>query len=189
MSEIIAVVLAAALADNILFAKMLGLCPFINLSKRVETAAGIGAATFVVLTVSCMAAWALNAALPDSWAALRPLLFIAVVACLVQVAEILTRLAAPLLHRRLGVFLPLIATNCAVLGVMLLAVRDDAGFAAATARGVGGGAGFFLAVVCMALLRQRIVESEVPAAMRGAPLALVGAGLMALTFSGLLTPG
>ena len=88
MSEIIAVVLAAALADNILFAKMLGLCPFINLSKRVETAAGIGAATFVVLTVSCMAAWALNAALPDSWAALRPLLFIAVVACLVQVAEI-----------------------------------------------------------------------------------------------------
>lgn len=186
MSEFFAVVIVAALVDNIVLAKMLGLCPFIGLSKRLDVAVGVGAATTVVLTVACALAWGLNILLPPAFIALRPLVFITVVAAAVQAVEMFMRLAMPLLHRTLGVFLPLIATNCAVLGIMLLITQqEDAGFWRVLAGGLGGGIGFCLAVVAMALLRQRIVEMDVPAAFRGAPLAVISAGIMALAFSGL----
>lgn len=181
-----AIIAAAALADNIVLAKMLGLCPFAGLSRRMDVAAGVGFATAVVLTVSAAAAWLINHALLESLPAVRPLVFIALAATIVQAAEQLMRWKMPRMHRMLGVYLPLIATNCAVLAVMLLAVRDAPdSFLHATARGFGGGVGFMLAVICLAAVRGRIVESRTPMTMRGAPLTMITAGWMALAFSGL----
>lgn len=189
MSAFFSVVIVAALAENIVLTKMLGLCPFIGLSRRLDVAVGVGLATTAVLTIACALAWGIQQILPPGLAALavlRPLLFIAVVAIAVQAAEMALRLALPLLHRVLGVFLPLIAVNCAVLGIMLLALQGEAaGFWQVVGGGLGGGLGFCLAVVAMALLRRRIVEAEVPAAFRGAPLAVISAGIMALAFSAL----
>ena len=186
MSAFAAMVVTAALAENIVLAKMLGLCPFIGLSRRLDVAIGVGLATTAVLTLACAIAWGLNALLPAPLLVLRPLLFIAVVAVAVQSAEMALRLFLPLLHRTLGVFLPLIATNCAVLGIMLLLVqKGDVGFWHAVGGGLGGGLGFCLAVVSLALLRRRIVEAQVPNAFRGAPLAVISAGIMALAFSAL----
>ena len=181
-----AVIAAAALAENIVLAKMLGLCPFAGLSRRMDVAAGVGLATAAVLTVSSAAAWIVNHFLLSDFPAARPLVFIALAAAIVQAAEQLMRSRTPQMHRMLGVYLPLIATNCAVLAVMLLAVRDAPdSFLHATARGFGGGIGFALAVVCLAAVRARLVESRAPPLMRGAPLTMITAGWMALAFSGL----
>lgn len=185
MNDFFTVIIVAALIDNIVLTKLLGLCPFMGLSRRLDVAVGVGAATTLVLTAACVAAWALNHLLPPALFSLRPLVFIAAVACAVQATEMVLRLAAPLLHRALGVFLPLIATNCAVLGIMLLLIEKETSFARAAAGGLGGGLGFSLAVVAMALLRQRIVEAQVPAAFRGAPVAVLSAGIMALALSGI----
>ena len=193
--SVAAVIAAAALADNIVLAKMLGLCPFAGLSRRLDVAFGVGCATWAVLTFACAVAWAADYFLLAAFPVLRPAVFIAVVAALVQFAELVMRIQFPLLHRALGVYLPLVATNCAVLGVMLLALTPDS-FAAppppaqqflrAVAFGFGGGLGFLLAVTVFALARERIAEALVPAAMRGAPLAMLTAGFMALAFSALV---
>ena len=181
-----AVIAAAALADNIVLAKMLGLCPFAGLSKRMDVAFGVGAATAVVLTISSAAAWCVDRAFLESYPAARPLVFIALAAATVQAAEQLMRWKTPRMHRMLGVYLPLIATNCAVLAVMLLAVRDSPdSFLRATAQGFGGGIGFMFAVICLASLRGRMIESRAPIMMRGAPLTMITAGWMALAFAGL----
>ena len=193
--SIAAVIVAAALADNIVLAKMLGLCPFAGLSRRLDVAFGVGCATLAVLTLASAAAWLADYFLLDGIPALRPAVFIAVVAALVQFAELTTRIKFPVLHRALGVYLPLVATNCAVLGVMLLALAPDAfapaqsapaDFARTVAFGFGGGLGFLLAVSVFALVRERVAEAPVPECMRGAPLAMLTAGLMALGFSALV---
>ena len=193
--SVAAVIAAAALADNIVLAKMLGLCPFTGLSRRLDVAFGVGCATLAVLTLACAAAWLADFFLLNQAPALRPAVFIAVVAALVQFAEIVMRIQFPILHRALGVYLPLVATNCAVLGVMLLALAPDpfaasppppAAFVRAVAFGFGGGAGFLLAVTALALIRERIAESLAPECMRGAPLAMLTAGFMALAFSALV---
>ena len=181
-----AAILAAALAENIVLAKMLGLCPFAGLSRRPGVAVGIGLATTFVLTASSAAAWFAARLLPDEFSALRPPVFIALAAVFVQAAEHLMRRGAPRLHRMLGVYLPLIATNCAVLAVMLLAVRGGAdSWHGAALLGFGGGLGFMLAVVGLSFARGRIVESAAPKVFRGAPLTMLTAGWMALAFSGL----
>ncbi|MCH9705265.1 MAG: electron transport complex subunit RsxA [Proteobacteria bacterium] len=186
MSAFIAVVITAALADNIVLGKMLGLCPFISLSRRLDIALGVGVATTAVLTVACALAWCLEGLLPEAFAPLRPLIFIAVVACAVQATTMLMQLTLPLIHRMLGVFLPLIATNCAILGIMLLSLQqENASFTQVVAHGLGGGLGFMLAIVAFALIRLRISEAQVPPTFRGAPLAVINAGWMALAFSGL----
>ena len=188
MSAFAAVVFAAALAENIVLAKMLGLCPFAGLSRRLDVAVGVGLATCAVLTVASFAAYWADALLLAEMPLLRPLVFIATASAAVAAAELIMRLFAPLLHRALGLYLPLIATNCAVLGIMLIAVSgENNNWLQATAQGFGGGLGFMLAVVVFALLRARIVEARVPAAMRGAPLAMITAGWMALAFSALPT--
>jgi electron transport complex protein RnfA len=184
MSALAAAIAAAALADNIVLTRMLGLCPFSGLSKRLDLAFGIGLATTFVLTLAAAAAWTLDRALLGERAFLRPLVFIAVIAAIVQFVEIAMRRISPLLHRALGVYLPLIATNCAVLGIALLAVREEGGLAAATARGLGGGLGFALAIVVFAALRARLNEAAIPRPFRGAAIAMITAGLMALAFSG-----
>lgn len=183
----VALVFAAAIAENIVLAKMLGLCPFAGLSRRLDVAIGVGAATSAVLTFASVAAYYANE-LIGGLLLLRPMVFIAIASGAVAAAELLMRLFAPVMHRALGLYLPLIATNCAVLGVMLLAAGggdEDGGALSALAQGLGGGLGFMLAVVVFALLRERIVESIVPPSMRGAPLAMITAGWMALAFSAL----
>ena len=182
-----ALVFVAAIAENIVLAKMLGLCPFAGLSRRLDVAVGVGIATCAVLTFASVAAHYANMVI-GGLLLLRPMVFIAIASGAVAAAELLMRLFAPVMHRALGLYLPLIATNCAVLGVMLLAAggdNEDGGAVSALARGFGGGLGFMLAVVVFALLRGRIVESIVPPVMRGAPLAMITAGWMALAFSAL----
>ena len=179
----VAAVFAAAVADNMVLAKMLGLCPFMSLSRQVGVAAGVGFATTAALTLSALAAWPLFLLLPPQLLPLRPLALIVVVACVVQATEALCRLYAPLLHRRLGVFLPLIAANCAVLGALLLATQPATRLAEGLALAFGGGLGFALALLCFAFLRERIVTARVPPLLRGAPLAMITAGWMTLAFS------
>lgn len=185
MTEAAAIIAAAALAENIVLAKMLGLCPFTGLSRRLDVAAGVGAATAATLTVCAAVAWLSAQALPAGMEAAQPAIFIAVAAAVVQAAELLMRMGAPRMHRMLGVYLPLIATNCAVLAVMLLAARLEDSLWHAALAGFGGGLGFMMAVVCLALVRERIVEAKIPKHLRGAPLAMITAGWMALAFSGL----
>ncbi|MGI9307124.1 MAG: electron transport complex protein RnfA [Gammaproteobacteria bacterium] len=181
-----AIIAAAALAENIVLAKMLGLCPFAGLSRRLDIALGIGLATTFILTASSAAAWALNHFLLAEFSALQAPAFIALAAVFVQGAEHIMRLGAPRMHRMLGVYLPLITTNCAVLAVMLLAVRGNSdSLQSAALQGFGGGLGFMLAVAGLALARGRVVESKTPALFRGAPLTMITAGWMALAFSGL----
>ena len=165
---------------------MLGLCPFTGLSRRLDVALGVGAATTLVLTTAAAAAWLLNHYLLAATPAAQPLVFIGLAAFLVQAMEQFMRWKMPLLHRMLGIYLPLIATNCAVLAVILLAVRQAPdSLWEAVCRGFGGGLGFMLAVLCLALLRERVVETQTPKFMRGAPLTMITAGWMALAFSGL----
>ena len=184
MDGAVGLIVATALADNLVLTYLLGLCPLIGLSKRLPVAIGVGAATTAVLIVSSALAWVVEWFLPPLLQPARPLLLIAVIACVVQITESLTRLYAPLMHRHLGIFLPLIATNCAVLGGVLIALREAGGrFADTIAIGAGGGLGFWLAIVGLASLRDRIVEAKVPAFLRGAPIMVLCAGLMALTFS------
>lgn len=190
MDEFFAIIISAAVVDNIVLAKMLGLCPFISLSKRLSLAVGVGVVTTFILTAAVMMIYAVEVLIGGvaGLQPLRPLVFIALIAVAVQAVEILMRVFLPLLHRSLGVFLPLVATNCAVLGVVLLALRDyPASFASAAAFGLGGGLGFLLAIVCAAAINMRIVETQVPTLIRGAPLAMMSAGIMALAFAGLAT--
>ena len=152
-----------------------------------DVAAGVGLATAVVLVVASAAAWLVNRAFLEFHPVAQAPVFIAVAAIIVQTMELFMRWKMPQTHRILGLYLPLIATNCAVLAVMLLAVRGAPDSPAdAIAIGLGGGIGFMLAVVCFAAVRERIVESATPALMRGAPLAMISAGWMAVAFSGML---
>lgn len=176
----------AALVNNFVLAKFLGLCPFMGVSKNLDTAYGMALATGFVLTLSSLLAWMVHhwLLLPLGLEHLRTLSFILVIASLVQFTEQLMRARSPLLYRTLGIFLPLITTNCAVLGVALLNVQAEHDLLHAIVSGLGAAAGFGLVLVLFAAMRERLEASPVPAALRGTPIALVSAGLMALAFMG-----
>jgi electron transport complex protein RnfA len=176
----------AALVNNFVLAKFLGLCPFMGVSKNLDTAYGMALATGFVLTLSAMLAWMLHHWLlaPLGLGHLRTLSFILVIASVVQFTEQLMRARSPLLYRNLGIFLPLITTNCAVLGVALLNVQAEHDLLSAIFAGFGAAAGFGLVLVLFAAMRERLEASPVPAALRGTPIALISAGLMALAFMG-----
>ena len=176
----------AALVNNFVLAKFLGLCPFMGVSRNLDTAYGMALATGFVLTLSSMLAWMVHHWLlvPLDLGHLRTLGFILVIASVVQFTEQLMRARSPLLYRTLGIFLPLITTNCAVLGVALLNVQAEHDLLHAILAGFGAAAGFGLVLVMFAAMRERLEASPVPAALRGAPIALISAGLMALAFMG-----
>ena len=186
MTELWLLALGASLVNNFVLTHFLGLCPFVGVSRRFEAAAGMALATMFVLTIASGLSfslwhWVLQ---PLGLEYLRTLGFILLIAGVVQFTELMIRATSPLLHQVLGIFLPLITTNCAVLGVALLNVQVAETFLQALFYGFGAAAGFALVLVLFAALRERIAAADVPAAFRGAPIALVTAGLMALAFMG-----
>lgn len=186
MPDLALILLGAVLVNNFVLAKFLGLCPFMGVSKRLDSAYGMALATGFVLTLSAALAWLVQHWLlaPFGLDHLRTLSFILVIAAVVQFTESVMRAQSPLLYRVLGIFLPLITTNCAVLGVALLNVQGERGFFEAVLFGFGAGLGFGLVLILFGAMRERLEAADVPAAFRGSPIALVTAGLMALAFLG-----
>ena len=186
MTDLLLLSIGASLVNNFVLTQFLGLCPFVGVSRRFEAAAGMALATLFVLTLASGASWAAWHWLlePLGLGYLRTLVFILIIAATVQATEMLVRATSPLLHELLGVFLPLITTNCAVLGVALLNLDRRHGLLESLVFGAAAAAGFGLALLAFAGLRERLEYADLPAAFRGAPIALVTAGLMALAFMG-----
>lgn len=186
MSELALIIMATVLVNNFVLVKFLGLCPPLGASTRVDTALGMSLATTFVLTIASGASYMIDTYLlvPLELEYLRLLAFIVVIAAAVQITEMFVRHSNPMLHQVLGLYLPLITTNCAVLGVALLNTRQSGSFVEALAYGVGGGLGFCLVMVLFAGLRERLDAADVPAPFRGPAVALITAGMMSMAFIG-----
>lgn len=186
MQDLLLVLLGTAIVNNVVLAKFLGLCPFMGTSTKLDTALGMGLATMSVLTLSTALVWAVDALLlaPLGLGFLRTMAFILVIAAVVQFTEIVIRRISPPLYQALGVYLPLITTNCAVLGVALLTVQAGHGFVASLLRGFASGLGFALVLAIFAGLRERLAIADVPKAFEGAPIGFITAGVLSLAFMG-----
>lgn len=186
MTDYLLLLVGTVLVNNFVLVKFLGLCPFMGVSKKLETAIGMGLATTFVLTLASVCAWAVNAFIlvPLALEYLRTLAFILVIAVVVQFTELAVRKTSPALYRLLGIFLPLITTNCAVLGVALLNVNQSHNFMQSAVYGFSAAAGFSLVMVLFAAIRERLAVADVPAPFRGSSIALITAGLMSLAFMG-----
>ena len=184
--ELLAITLGAILANNFIFSQFLGICPFLGVSKKVDTAVGMGIAVTFVMGLASAITWAVNRfiLIPFELGYMQTVAFILVIAALVQFIEMFLQKAMPSLYTALGVYLPLITTNCAVLGVALLNIQSNYNFIESVVYGITGGLGFLLAIVLFASIRERLVFAEYPKAFEGFPIALVTAGLMALAFMG-----
>ena len=184
--ELFLIILSTALVNNVVLVKFLGLCPLMGVSNKLDSALGMGLATTFVLTLAAFAGWLLEhyVLTPLNLGFLRILTFILVIAVVVQFTEMLVRKTSPALYQVLGIFLPLITTNCAVLGVALLNVQQENGFFESLLYGFGSALGFTLVLVMFAGLRERLALANVPAVFDGAPIAYVVAGLMSLAFMG-----
>lgn len=184
--DLVLIIVSAALVNNFVLIQFLGLCPFLGVSGSTEGAVGMAMATAFVLTLSAVAShllqtWVLT---PLNLEYLSTVGFIVVIAALVQLTELLLRHSAPLLHRILGIYLPLITSNCAVLGVALLNLRKSHSLLESALYGFGAALGFGLVLVALAAARERLELADVPTSFRGAPIGLITAGLMALAFMG-----
>jgi Na+-translocating ferredoxin:NAD+ oxidoreductase subunit A len=186
MSEIIVILIGTILVNNFVLTRFLGLCPFMGVSRNLEAAAGMSLATAFVLTLSSATAYLLHTYLlvPLDLEYLRTLSFILVIAGSVQFTEIMVRRLSPLLDQVLGIFIPLIATNCAVLGVALINVQQSNNFLESVFFGLGAAAGFALVLVLFASIRERLDAADIPVPFRGTAIALMTAGIMSLAFMG-----
>ena len=186
MTEYALILISTVLVNNFVLVKFLGLCPLLGASTRVETAVGMSLATTFVLTLAAGLSYLIETwiLIPADVEYLRLLSFIVVIAATVQFTEMFIRHTNPLLHQVLGIYLPLITTNCAVLGVALLNTRQSSSLIEALAFGIGAGLGFCLVMVLFAGLRERLDAAEVPQAFRGPAIALVTAGMMSMAFMG-----
>ncbi len=186
MKEFALMMIGAALVNNVILARFLGLCSFMGVTTRVDTAAGMGLATTFVITVSSMADWAVQTWLLDAYGLgfLRTVTFILVIASAVQFTEMTIKKVSPSLFQMLGIYLPLITTNCAVLGVALLLVEGKMGFLSATMFAFASSVGYSLVMIIFAGLRERLALAEVPRLFAGPPIAFVVAGLLAMAFMG-----
>ena len=183
--SLLAISLGAILANNFIFSQFLGICPFMGVSKKMDTAVGMGFAVIFVMGLASALCYPVNLLLNRlDLKYMQTVAFILVIAALVQFVEMFLRKAIPTLYQALGVYLPLITTNCAVLGVVLLNVQNGYNFIESVVYGITGGAGFLLAIVLFASIRERLEFSDPPKAFKGFPIALVTAGLMALAFMG-----
>ena len=186
ISRLLAITLAAILANNFIFSQFLGICPFLGVSKKVDTAVGMGFAVTFVMGLASAITWAVNKFIlvPLDLEYMQTVAFIRVIASLVQFIEMFLQKSMPSLYTALGVYLPLITTNCAVLGVALLNIQEGYNFIESVVYGITGGIGFLVAIVLFASIRERLVFAEYPKSFEGFPIALVTAGLMALAFMG-----
>ncbi|MBD3619798.1 MAG: electron transport complex subunit RsxA [Gammaproteobacteria bacterium] len=186
MTEYALILVGTVLVNNFVLVKFLGLCPFMGVSRKLETATGMGLATTFVLTLSSVCSYLVNEYLlvPFGIEYLRTISFILVIAAVVQFTEMVVHKTSPLLYNVLGIFLPLITTNCAVLGVALLNVQESHGFVESVLYGFGAAVGFTLVLVLFAAIRERVAAADVPVPFRGSAIAFITAGLMSLAFMG-----
>jgi len=186
MSEYLLIFISTVLVNNFVLTKFLGLCPFMSVSTKFETALGMGLATTFVLTLSAISSYLIDSYLlvPLELTFLRTVTFILVIAVVVQFTEMVVHKTSPLLYQVLGIFLPLITTNCAVLGVALLNIQQQNNFIESAVYGFGAAVGFSLVLVLFAGMRERIAVADVPEVFKGAPIALITAGIMAIAFTG-----
>ncbi len=181
-----AIVIGAVFVNNVVLAQFLGICPFLGVSSNVETSLGMGAAVTFVMAIASVVAWLLQTYLlvPFGIEYMQTIVFILVIAALVQMVEIILKKVSPALYQALGIFLPLITTNCAVLGVAILMIQKEFSLLQGVVYAVSSALGFALALVLFAGIRERLDFEEVPAAFRGVPIALVTAGILAMAFMG-----
>jgi electron transport complex protein RnfA len=186
MTTYLLIILGTALVNNVILVKFLGLCSFMGVSGKMDSAIGMGFATTFVLTLATAASWLLEnlIILPLNIGYLRILTFILVIAAVVQFTEMVVRKISPSLYQVLGIYLPLITTNCAVLGIALLNAQDGQGFVASVLFGFGSALGFTLVMVLFAGMRERLALAQVPGAFTGTPIAFITAGLLSLAFMG-----
>ncbi|MDB1124138.1 electron transport complex subunit RsxA [Vibrio algarum] len=186
MSEGILILLSAAFVNNVVLAKFLGLCPFMGVSGKIGSALGMGIATTFVLTMAAITTWLLEffILVPLNLEYMRIIAFILLIAAVVQLTELYVKKYDPALYQMLGVFLPLITTNCAVLGVALLAVQEQLSFFNTVMFSVGSAIGFTVVIVLFAGLRSQLSLNHVPAALKGSPIAFITAGLLSMAFMG-----
>ncbi len=186
MGDYLLILVSTVLVNNFVLVKFLGLCPFMGVSRKVETATGMGLATTFVLTLSAVCSYLVSTYVlePLGLGYLRTIAFILVIAVVVQLTEMVVHKTSPLLYNVLGIFLPLITTNCAVLGVALLNAQTDHGLLGSALYGFGAAVGFSLVLALFAAVRERLAAADVPQPFQGAAIALVTAGLMSLAFMG-----
>ena len=185
MEAILGILIAALLSENFILVKFYGICPFMGVSKKIDTALGMGMAVTFVMALASAACYAINLLLVAFCLEyMQTVAFILVIAALVQVVEMFLKKFVPALYKALGVFLPLITTNCAVLGVVLVNVQAGYNFLISVVNGAAGGLGFTLAIVLFASVRERVSKADCPECFKGFPIALISAGLLALAFMG-----
>jgi len=186
MKIMISILLTGILTENFILAKFLGICPFLGVSKKLNTAVGMSAAVIFVMLLSTAVTYPINAKLlvPNDLEYLQTIVFILVIAALVQLVEIILKKYMPALYNALGIYLPLITTNCAVLGVVLINVENNYNFGQSMMRSLGGGLGFMLAMVMFAGVRERLESCDVPKFLQGLPITLIAASLTSVSFLG-----
>ena len=186
MQSLIGIILSAILTENFILVKFYGICPFMGVSKKIDTALGMGMAVTFVMALASAATWAVNEFLLKTLNLeyMQTVAFILVIASIVQIVEMFLKKSVPALYRALGIFLPLITTNCAVLGVALVNVQEGYDFLQSVLNGACGGLGFTVSIVLFASVRERVDKADCPESFKGYPIALISAGLLALAFMG-----
>ena len=186
VQSLLGILLSAILTENFILVKFYGICPFMGVSKKTDTALGMGMAVTFVMAIASAACYAVNSFLliPLGLAYMQTVAFILVIASVVQVVEMFLKKSIPALYQALGIFLPLITTNCAVLGVALVNVQNNYDFLQSVVSGACGGLGFTVAIVLFASIRERTDKANCPESFKGFPIALISAGLLALAFMG-----
>jgi electron transport complex protein RnfA len=184
--EYFLIIVGAVLVNNFVLRRFLGICPFLGVSKKIDTAIGMGMAVIFVMTLASVITWIIYTYVLDTWNLeyLQTIVFILVIATLVQFVEMVIQKSSPVLYQALGIYLPLITTNCAVLGVAILNIQLRYNFLQATIFGFGSSIGFTLALVLYAGIRERLELANIPKSLRGVPIALITAGLLSLAFMG-----
>lgn len=186
MKELLIILISSALVNNVVLSQFLGLCPFLGVSKKIETAAGMGGAVIFVITLSSFVTSVIYKfiLIPTNLEYLQTIVFILIIAALVQFVEMFLKKAMPSLYQALGVYLPLITTNCAVLGVALINVQKDYNILQGTINGFATAVGFTISIILMAGIREKIEYNDIPKSFQGFPTVLLTAGLMAIAFFG-----
>ncbi|MCG2814674.1 MAG: electron transport complex subunit RsxA [Acidobacteriota bacterium] len=184
--ELLMIFISAILVNNFVLYYFLGICPFLGVSKKIDSAVSMGLAVTFVMTITAVVSWMINhwILIPNKLEYLQIVTFILVIASLVQLVEMFIRKISPPLYQALGIYLPLITTNCAIMGLALIAALKEYNFATTVIFGIGSGVGFTLAIVLMAGIREQLDVSDVPRPLKGAGIALIVAGIMALAFQG-----